>query len=100
MLVKSDIAAVLARTIDSAIINGSGSAGQPTGILNTTGVSEVSMAGANFAWADAVEFETEIAEGNAPDATKWITRPSVRGSLKRVLRSAAPSRCSCSKAIS
>jgi HK97 family phage major capsid protein len=81
-LVKSDIAAVLARTIDSAIIQGTGTNGQPTGILSTTGVSELSMAGASFAWEDAVNFETQIAEGNAPDATRWVCKPSVKGTLK------------------
>lgn len=83
-LVKSDIAAVLARTIDTAIIDGSGTAGQPTGILNTTGVDAITLSGSGsaFDWSDALEFESSIAEGNAPDATKWITRPSVKGVLK------------------
>lgn len=82
MLVMSDIAAVLARTVDSAIIQGTGANGQPTGILNTTGVTETNMAGANFAWADAVNFESLIAEANAPDAVAWLARPGVRGTLK------------------
>lgn len=81
-LVKSDIAAVLARTIDSAIIQGSGSAGQPTGIMHTTGVDDMTMAGSAFAWEDAVAFETAIAEGNAPEATKFVVRPSIVGTLK------------------
>lgn len=82
MLVKSDIAAVLARTVDKAIINGSGSSGQPRGILNTTGVSEVTMAGATFEFVDAVQAETDIAEADAPDGASWLMRPSVRGVLK------------------
>jgi HK97 family phage major capsid protein len=81
-LVYADIAAVLARTIDSAIIQGSGVSGQPTGILNTTGVSEVSMIGGSFAFADAVAFETAIEEADAPDGVSWLCRPSVKGVLK------------------
>jgi HK97 family phage major capsid protein len=81
-LVYADIAAVLARTIDSAIIQGSGVSGQPTGILNTTGVSEVSMIGGSFAFADAVAFETAIEEADAPDGVAWLCRPSVKGVLK------------------
>jgi HK97 family phage major capsid protein len=82
MLVMSDIAAVLARTVDKAIIQGSGAAGQPTGILSTTGVTETSMAGASFAWADAVNFESVIAEADAPDAVAFLARPGVKGTLK------------------
>jgi HK97 family phage major capsid protein len=81
-LVYADIAAVLARTIDKAIISGSGVSGQPTGILNTTGVSEVSMIGGSFAFADAVAFETAIEEADAPDGVAWLCRPSVKGTLK------------------
>lgn len=82
MLVMTDIAAVLARTVDTAIISGTGTLGQPTGILNTTGVTETNMAGANFTYADAVNFESLIAEANAPDSVGWLMRPSVRGTLK------------------
>lgn len=82
MLVMSDIAAVLARTVDKAIISGTGANGQPTGILNTTGVSEVAMVGANFAWADAVAFESLLAEADTADAVGFLCRPGIRGSLK------------------
>lgn len=82
MLVMSDIAAVLARTVDKAIISGTGANGQPTGILNTTGVSEVAMVGANFAWADAVAFESLLAEADTSDAVGFLSRPGVRGTLK------------------
>lgn len=81
-LVYSDLAAVLARTIDKAIIQGTGTAGQPTGILSTTGVSEVDMIGATFAFADAVAFETAVLEADAPEGTAWLCRPSVAGTLK------------------
>ena len=81
-LVKSDIAEVMARTLDAAIINGSGSNGQPTGFLNTTGVSTISKVGSDFAWADAVAFETAFDNSDAPGTPSWLTNPSVRGILK------------------
>jgi HK97 family phage major capsid protein len=83
-LVKSDIAEVLARTIDTAIIRGSGTAGQPTGIKNTTGVTEITLSGAGstFDRSDAIEFESTIAEADAPEGTLWIMRPSAKGILK------------------
>lgn len=83
-LVKSDIAAVLARTIDRAIIRGAGSSGEPQGIKGTTGVDEITLSGAGttFDWSDAVEFESTIEEADAPEGTLWIMRPSARGILK------------------
>jgi HK97 family phage major capsid protein len=47
-LVMNDIAAVLARTIDLAIIAGTGSSNQPKGVLETTGVDDISQIGAVF----------------------------------------------------
>ncbi len=83
VLVMNDIAAILARAIDLAIIDGSGISPEPKGVLQTTGVDEVSQVGANFAWVDAVAFETALYEGNAFLGTpKWLMRPSVAGALK------------------
>lgn len=87
-IVMNDIAAILARAIDLAIIDGSGTGGQPKGILNTTGVDEVSQLGANFTFADAVAFETAVLEDNAGLGTpKWLLRPSVAGALKTAEKS-------------
>jgi len=81
-LVKSDIAAVLARTIDAAVINGSGLNGEPTGFLNTTGVSAITKVGSDFAWADAVAFNTAFRNSNAPGTPSWLTNPTVIGTLE------------------
>lgn len=81
-LVKSDIAEVLARTVDAAIINGSGSNGEPTGFLNTTGVSAISKVGSDFAWADAVAFNTAFRNSNAPGTPSWLANPTVLGVLE------------------
>lgn len=42
-IVRNDLAAVMALGIDLAAINGSGTAGQPRGILNTSGIGSVAM---------------------------------------------------------
>jgi HK97 family phage major capsid protein len=83
-LVFTDLAAVIAREIDRVIIAGSGSAGQPTGIVNTTGVDEITLSGASstFDWSDAVEMETAIQDDNAPEGFAYLTRPGIRGTLK------------------
>jgi HK97 family phage major capsid protein len=86
----SDIAAVLGRGIDLAVIDGSGAAGQPRGVLKTTGVDEISQIGTVFSFADAVAFETAVAEDNALLGTPaWLTRPSVIGALKTIEKNTA-----------
>jgi HK97 family phage major capsid protein len=83
-LVWSDLGANMGRAVDLAIINGSGASGQPTGILNTTGVDAITLSGAGstFIFADAVEMETAIQEDNAPEGFAYVTRPGHRGTLK------------------
>jgi HK97 family phage major capsid protein len=89
-LVMSDIAAVLGRGIDLAVIDGSGEAGQPRGVLNTTGVDEMTQIGTVFSFADAVAFETAVAEDNALlETPAWLTRPSVIGALKTIEKNSA-----------
>jgi len=43
MIVRNDLAEVMARAIDLAALSGSGSSGQPKGILNQTGIGTVAM---------------------------------------------------------
>ena len=50
-LIRSDMTTNLQLAMDSAILNGSGSSGEPTGILNTSGVNSIAMGtngGANY----------------------------------------------------
>ncbi len=80
--IKDDLMRVLAIALDLAAINGSGSNGQPTGILNTTGIGAVTF-GAAATWAKIVDFETQVADANADfGALAYITTPSVRGKWK------------------
>ncbi len=84
-LVMNDLADVIALAIDAAGLNGSGANGQPTGILNTTGINAVdcSTAAGGLTFAKAVELETGIASGNADvDNMNYIAGASVTGKLK------------------
>ena len=82
-LVRNDLARVLALKKDLACLTGSGSAGEPLGILNTTGVQTVTF-GAAPTWAKVVEFETDIATANADQTgiPVWVTSPAVRAKWK------------------
>lgn len=80
-LVINDIARVQAIAIDKGILNGTGSAGQPTGITATAGLTTNVIT--TFTWAMAVQFETDVTTANADVATmSYVTTPAVRGSLK------------------
>jgi HK97 family phage major capsid protein len=65
-LVRDDLAQSIALAIDLAGLEGSGASGQPTGILNTSGVNTVTaFAGANPTFSEVVTLETAVAEDNA-----------------------------------
>ena len=87
--VREDLAMTAALGIDSAAINGSGSANQPTGILNLSGVETEVMGthGGNLAWANIVSYETKQATNNAAKGRlAFLTTPGVRGKLKTTLK--------------
>jgi len=83
-LIRDDLAQALALAIDLAGLEGSGTAGQPTGILNTTGVNTVAnFAGVNPTFAEAVSLETAIANDNALMGNLAYILPSaMNGALK------------------
>lgn len=66
-LVRNDLAEVMAIGVDEAAINGSGSSGQPTGILNTSGVNVISLGtnGAAPAYTNMVDMVGALMKANA-----------------------------------
>lgn len=81
-MIMMDIMASMAQTLQAAVINGSGSSGQPTGILNTSGIQSVAMGtnGAALSFAKALELWAAIAQANSNmDNFKWLTNPLVHG---------------------
>lgn len=89
-MVRNDIAIVMAIKKDLAILQGSGVAGEPLGILNTTGVQTVTFGGA-ATWAKILEFETDLATQNADQTGTpvFLTNPTVRGKWKNIPKIAA-----------
>lgn len=62
-LVQTDLAAVVARGMDTAAINGSGASGQPMGLLLTPSIGTVT--GTSLDYADLIEFQSDILASNA-----------------------------------
>ena len=87
-MILNDIMSAHAQALEEAAINGSGT-GEPTGLLNTTGVGSVAI-GANGGAATfktMVDLETAVAVRNADlGSLCYVTNSKVRGSLKTTLR--------------
>ena len=83
-LVRDDLTQALALAIDKGALEGSGSSGQPTGILNTVGVNKpTAFAAAVPTFAEMVALETAVAEDNALMGNlAYITDAATYGGLK------------------
>lgn len=80
MLVMNDLARVIAIAIDLAALEGSGASGQPTGISQTAGIGSVT--GTSLAYAGVLEFQSDVAGGNAlADNCAYVTTPAVAALL-------------------
>ena len=83
-LVRDDLTQALALAIDKGALEGTGLSGQPTGILNTSGVNKpTSFAAAVPTFAEMVALETAVAEDNALMGNlAYITDAGTYGGLK------------------
>lgn len=78
----------IAKGLETAAINGSGSSNQPTGILNVTGIGSVAGGtdGAAPDWADLVNLEKEVAIDNALGGkVGYLTNYKVAAKLKQTI---------------
>ena len=82
-LTRDDLVQALGLAIDKAALEGTGTSGQPTGILNTTGINTTTFAAANPTFAELVAMETALAEDNANVGNLGYIMPaSMYGALK------------------
>lgn len=83
-LVRTDQTDGMALGVDLAAFHGSGAAGQPTGIENQTGINTVSHAALGApTFAEAVQYETEVATDNALlGRLSYISGAAVQGNMK------------------
>lgn len=77
--------------VDVAAINGSGSGNQPTGVLNTSGVSNIVL-GANGAvptWEQLLRFPKQLDQADALNGNLgWIATPEMKSILMSTLKNA------------
>lgn len=83
MLVRNDLARALGLTIDKAALYGTGANGQPTGLINITGVNAVNFAAENPTFAEVVAMETAIKASNADvSSLLYLMNAAGRGHCK------------------
>lgn len=84
--VRADLASIIGLAIQAAAINGTGTSGQPTGILNVSGIGAV-IGGANGiapTYAHMVDLESAVANANAEmGSLAYLTNTKVRGTLRK-----------------
>ena len=81
-VIANDLASVLGAALDSAVMQGSGASGTPTGITNTSGVNAVS--GTTLALAGLISAQQSVVTGNAilnRRAIGWAAPGAVAGLL-------------------
>lgn len=85
--VRSELMTVIAIALDLAGLLGTGVAGEPLGIANTTGINATVTYGGSATWADVVEHETGIAVDNADiGSMAFILDAATVGKWKTILR--------------
>ena len=86
--VRDDMVKVIARALDLAVLNGSGSP-DPLGILNTPGLSKVSTApnGGPLTWMGVLAMMQSVQLANAPEGSfGWAGDPQIRAAAMGTLR--------------
>ena len=90
-LVRNLLVRGAAVEMEAKIINGSGAAGQPLGILNQTGIGTSTIAApGNPTWTELVEFETDVLTAKGLQGIlAYLLTPAVQGWCKTNLKTAA-----------
>ena len=88
-LVRRDLTDGINLGIDLGILNGSGSSGQPTGIMQTSGIGSVAIGtnGGAITLEKVVDLETEVMIDNGAvnrDSVAYVTNAKVMGALKKL----------------
>lgn len=91
-LVRADFAAVLAETVATAAIAGTGASNQPTGILSTSGIGDVAIGtnGGPITWDSVINLIGELEIDNAEGSGFATNAKVVRSARKTVKVSGQP----------
>ena len=88
-LIWDELISAHAQSLDAAIFNGTGSSGQPTGVLAASGTNSVAIGdtGGAMTWAKLVQMETEVAADNGLfGSLAYVTNAKVAGDMKTIAK--------------
>ena len=92
-LVMTDLATSVGLAVDNAMLHGSGSSGEPTGIESTSSVGGVTITSNTVTWANLLEYETDVLTANANvGSAAWVTTPAIQAILKSKVKVSSDSR--------
>ena len=87
-VIRNDLLNSMADRLEYYAINGTGSGGQPTGLLNTAGIGNLDISAgtdiADLTWADLVTLVKIVEAANrviSPNALGWLSHPAVKAKL-------------------
>jgi len=90
-VITDDITMKLAQLVDLAVLRGSGSSNQPTGIASTSSISTVTASSGALTWALLEDFPYALAAENAlKGKLAWIMNPRTVHNLKQITSSNRP----------
>ena len=85
--IRAGFIAIIANAIDAAALNGSGSSGQPTGVLNTSGINSVAIAtnGGSPDLDDLIDLKKSVSVDNADvGSAAFVTNSKVEGVISKL----------------
>jgi HK97 family phage major capsid protein/HK97 family phage prohead protease len=86
-IVRDDLLKIMALALDKAVLYGSGSANQPKGLIQQTGIHAVQFAATNPAFTEYVQMETDVAAADADvGSLSYVLNPVQRGAAKTTLK--------------
>lgn len=92
-IVQDDLLRAAADLIESAAINGSGSSGQPTGLLNDGNVGNVDISAntdvAALTWADITDLVKTVEDANGiinAQTLGWLSNPKVKAKMANTVK--------------
>lgn len=95
-IIRNDLLASAADRTEYHAINGSGSGGQPTGILNTSGINNLDISTGTdvdaLTWADIIQLVKLVEEDNGivnGNAAGFLSHPAVKAKLASTARVAS-----------
>ena len=95
-IIRNDLLASAADRMEFHAIQGSGSSGQPTGILNTSGVNDLDISAgtdrAALTWDDVVDLTKLVEEDNGirdQNAAGFLSHPAVKAAMATTARVAS-----------